>query len=69
MEAYEIGPSSYYHRLGYCSLHIKRETRDRLNMLRTIMAAQAGAAVSQDEALNTLLDRHGVDARQLHHTP
>lgn len=47
---------SNYKELGYAGLHIKIETRQRLNLVAAQMRSEHGRFITQDEVLNHLLD-------------
>lgn len=51
-------PTSNYTRLGFVTLHIKRDTKDRLNAAKVQLAAQRSMAISHDDLINVLLDQH-----------
>lgn len=48
--------SDYVER-GYAGLHIKKETRQRLNVAKATFQAQSNQFISQDEFINILLSR------------
>lgn len=59
-----VNQSDYIQR-GYTSLHIKTETRQRLNLVAAQLRQQNGRFITQDEVLNLLLDSHGdVETKQ-----
>ena len=45
-------------------LYIKTTTRNRLNLYKAQLTIELGQSCSQDDAINWLLDKVGVDARQ-----
>jgi len=55
---------------SYASLHIRPDTRQRLNLLKASLQARRRRLVTQDEILNMLLDKHAsalegeIDASQ-----
>lgn len=49
-------PSEYTER-NFVSLHIKKETRSRLNMAKARYQASTDKVISQDDFINMLLDR------------
>lgn len=51
-------PATSYARLGFVALHIKRDTRNRLNRAKADLATHSGENVSHDDLINVLLDRH-----------
>lgn len=62
---------SDYTRLGYVSLHVKAETRQRVNEVIWQMRL-SNKVISQDDVLNQLLDKYASDlyrAEQLEAEP
>lgn len=49
--------ASDYTERNFVALHIKKETRSRLNMAKAHFQATTNEVISQDEFLNILLDR------------
>lgn len=60
---------SQYTSLGYASLHINRETRDRFNLARAELQARRGEVVTQDEFLNYLLNATQITQCEAKHEP
>lgn len=54
-------PSDYTER-GYVGLHIKMETRQRLNMAKAHVQARRNEFITQDEFINLVLDRFDPNA-------
>lgn len=50
-------PSDYRLR-GFTSLHIKIDTKTRLNLAKTQVFARVGKAITHDDLINRLLDKH-----------
>jgi hypothetical protein len=60
MEQHEkIKPSDYRSR-GFTQLHIKRGTKNRMNIAKATFTASMGRVVTHDDLINHLLDSHIV---------
>ena len=54
-----LKPSDYRLR-GYTSLHIKIDTKSRLNIAKTQIFQRDGSMITHDDLINRLLDEHSV---------
>lgn len=56
------GQASDFTQRGYATLHIKKATRQRLNFFVAELRLRDGEFITQDDALNYLLDQHPTPA-------
>lgn len=60
MKKHNSHGSSDYRLRGFTSLHIKVDTKTRLNLAKTQIFARDGKAISHDDLINHLLDHHAA---------